>query len=162
MCDYSLYAIPNRLAREDEDLVAFRFPTGSMGLASPQEVARVQERTRPARKGFWANLRELLDPPSPAVVCAVCVPPGARLQLSGIPAAVQRQFAVQATEAVTFVQTSAMANTYRDAVRFANGAVLRLQELREGQQVRILSLECAEAVVEGIDWEAIEPARAGR
>ena len=34
MCDYSLAGIPNRLAVEGERLVACRFSTGSMGLAS--------------------------------------------------------------------------------------------------------------------------------
>ena len=38
MCDYSLMAIPNRLAEEGEDLVAHRFPTGSVGLASPRDL----------------------------------------------------------------------------------------------------------------------------
>ena len=40
MCDYSLMAVPNRLAQEGEELVAHRFPTGSMGLASPADVKR--------------------------------------------------------------------------------------------------------------------------
>jgi hypothetical protein len=38
MCDYSLMAVPNRLAQENEELVAHRFPTGSMGLASPSNL----------------------------------------------------------------------------------------------------------------------------
>ncbi len=43
-------------------------------------------------------------------------------------------------EEVTFTQISAAANSYRDAVRFANGREVRLQELREGQRVRVLDL----------------------
>ena len=35
MCDYSLAGIPSRLAVEGEQLVAHRFSTGSLGLASP-------------------------------------------------------------------------------------------------------------------------------
>jgi hypothetical protein len=38
MCDYSLMGIPNRLAEEGEDLVAHRFPTGSVGFASPRDL----------------------------------------------------------------------------------------------------------------------------
>jgi hypothetical protein len=30
MCDYSLMAVPNRLAREGENLVVHRFPTSSL------------------------------------------------------------------------------------------------------------------------------------
>jgi len=40
MCDYSLMAVPNRLAQEGEELVAHRFPTGSLGLASPADLKR--------------------------------------------------------------------------------------------------------------------------
>src|ERR1017187_1728005 len=38
MCDYSLYEFPNRLAREGEELVTYRFPLGSLGLVSPVEL----------------------------------------------------------------------------------------------------------------------------
>ena len=40
MCDYSLMAIPNRLAEEGESLVAHRFPTGSVGFASPEDLCK--------------------------------------------------------------------------------------------------------------------------
>jgi hypothetical protein len=71
---------------------------------------------------------------------AVCVPPGARLLLRDIPKDLQRQFDVQACEKVTFVQLSAEAYQYRDAVRFRNGREVLLQRLRCGQQVEVLSL----------------------
>ena len=35
MCDYSLAGIPNRLAAEGEQLVAYRFSTRAIGLTSP-------------------------------------------------------------------------------------------------------------------------------
>ena len=38
MCDYSLMAVPNRLAKEGEELVSHRFPTGSVGFASPGDL----------------------------------------------------------------------------------------------------------------------------
>ena len=41
MCDYSLMAVPNRLAQEGEELVTHRFPTGSLGLASPANLKHV-------------------------------------------------------------------------------------------------------------------------
>ena len=49
MCDYSLMNVPNRLAREQEDLVAHRFPTGSLGLASPKDLASPGDIGRPNR-----------------------------------------------------------------------------------------------------------------
>src|SRR5712692_1652858 len=57
-----------------------------------------------------------------------------------VPKSLQRQFDVQATEEVTFVQLSAEAYQYRDAVRFRNGSEVLLQCLRCGQHVEVLSL----------------------
>jgi hypothetical protein len=39
MCDYSIAALRTRLAVEGEELVVYRFPTGSIGLTSASEVA---------------------------------------------------------------------------------------------------------------------------
>jgi len=150
MCDYSLMAIPNRLAVEQEDLVAHRFPTGSMGLASPADLRRLAEPKEQART-FWSSLKNFFSPPRTTPVAAVCIPPGARLKLSDIPARLQTELGVTAEEEVTFTQITAAVNSYRDSVRFSNGRVLRLQELREGQRVRVLDLsgaEISEPVVE--------------
>jgi hypothetical protein len=116
MCDYSLAGVPNRLAVEGEQLVVHPFPTGSVGLASP--------------------CSQLLSKETPAV----CIPPGARLRLRDIPQALQLRFGLNATEEVTFVQLSAEAYQYRDAVRFQNGREILLQRLGCGQQVEVLSL----------------------
>jgi hypothetical protein len=118
MCDYSLAGVPNRLAEEGERLVACRFSTGSMGLTSDASLWRSWFRENPA----------------------VCVPPGARLLLRDIPKHLQSQLDVQATEEVTFVQLSAEAYRYRDAVRFRNGREVLLQQLKFGQRVEVLSL----------------------
>jgi len=143
MCDYSLMAVPNRLAREGEELVAYRFPTGSLGLASPADVKQAIC-TPKANKSVWTNLKEFFNPPKPAPVPAVCIPPGARLRLRGIPLRLQNELAVGPVEDVTFTQISAAVNSYRDAVRFSNGRQLRLQELREGLAVKVLDLSMAE------------------
>ena len=119
MCDYSLAGVPNRLAVEGEQLVVQRFSTGALGLASPT-----------TRRAWLWSVKER----------AVCVPPGARLLLRDIPKDFQRQSDVQATEEVTFVQLSAEAYQYRDAVRFRSGREVLLQWLRCGQQVEVLSL----------------------
>src|SRR5713101_6587641 len=101
MCDYSLAGIPNRLALEGEELVVHLFPTGALGLASP---------TTPLSRLCAAKATP-----------AVCVPPGARLLLRDIPVGLQQELGVREAEEVTFVQQSAEAYRYRDAVRFTNG-----------------------------------------
>jgi len=144
MCDYSLMAVPNRLAREGEELAVHRFPTGSLGLASPPDIARSAMVRRGAPRSLWRAVWEFFDPPSTEPVAAVCIPPGARLHLENIPARLQRECGVGPAEEATFTQLTNAVNTYRDAVRFANGSQVRLQELREGQRVRVLDLSCAE------------------
>ena len=129
MCDYSLAGVPNRLAVEGEDLVVHRFPTGALGLASPN--------TSLARLWFsklW----------SARVTPAVCVPPGTRLLLRDIPVDLQDALGVGTEEQVTFVQQSAEAYQYRDAVRFQNGREILLQDLQCSQRVDVLSLSSSE------------------
>ncbi|HTQ53197.1 MAG TPA: hypothetical protein VMI94_01990 [Bryobacteraceae bacterium] len=143
MCDYSLMGVPNRLANEQEDLIAHRFPTGSMGLAAPADVkCSTKSAARP--RSFWVALKEFFNPPEHTQVAAVCIPPGARLWLRDIPERLQTSLGVGREEECTFTQTSQAVNTYRDAVRFSNGKTVRLQELREGQRVRVLDLSLAE------------------
>ena len=144
MCDYSLMAVPNRLAREGEELVAHRFPTGSLGLACPADLKRAAETRLPARKSFWRSVVEFFDPPRTEPVPAVCVPPGARLELHDVPMRLQQELCVGPVEPVTFTQLTAAVNSYRDAVRFRNGREIRMQELKEGQRVRVLDLSSAE------------------
>jgi hypothetical protein len=144
MCDYSLMAVPNRLAQEGEELVAYRFPTGSLGLASPCDVKRATAPPARQPKTIWARVVEFFNPPRTEPVCAVCIPPGARLRLEDIPMRLQHEYAVGPCEDVTFTQISALANSYRDAVRFTNGREVRLQELREGQRVTVVDLSMAE------------------
>jgi hypothetical protein len=120
MCDYSLAHVPNRLAVEGEQLVVHRFGTGARGLA-------------PAHQSWKQQLFAASLP-------AVCVPPGARLLLQDIPEHIQRWLGVNVFEEVTFVQQSAEAYVYRDAVRFRNGLEILLQGLLCGQRVEVLSL----------------------
>jgi hypothetical protein len=143
MCDYSLMAVPNRLAQEGEELVMHRFPTGSLGLASPADLKRATCPPK-APKRVWNVLISFFNPPQIDPVCAVCLPPGARLNFHDLPIRLQRQFDVGAVETVTFTQITAAAYAYRDAVRFGNGRVIRLQELSEGLRVTVLDLSLAE------------------
>ena len=156
MCDYSLMAVPNRLAREGEELVAYRFPTGSLGLADPADLERITKPAKPELKSFWAHVRDFFNPPRTEPVCAVCIPPGARLRLHDIPPRLQQEACVGSVEDVTFTQITAAVNAYRDAVRFANGREIRLQELREGQRVTVVDLSMAA----DLDLEALRQERA--
>ena len=79
MCDYSLMGVPNRLARQGEELMVHRFYTGSIGLASPDDLARIAAVR--ASRDFWAKVKDFFSLPEREAVCAVCIPPGARLEL---------------------------------------------------------------------------------
>jgi hypothetical protein len=105
MCDYSLMGIPNRLAREGEDLVVYQFRTGSRGLTSDTSVTNSDTQRRYESFGIVNRLFGNLEPER----VAVCIPPGARLLLSDIPRDVQNAFTVGASEEVTFTQLTATA-----------------------------------------------------
>ena len=145
MCDYSLMAIPNRLAVSGEDLVVHRFEAGVVGLASAFDLRRRQECRKAPVHGFWSRLKKFFDPPHLQSIPAVCIPPGARLLVQDIPATLQHECGFQEeVEEAVFTQTTAAINTFRDAVRFQNGVEALLQRLDEGQRVRVLDLSSAE------------------
>jgi hypothetical protein len=82
MCDYSLHGLPNRLARDGEELVAHRFSTGAIGLTSPAELCRaVNLMNKSEKKTFWSAIKALILPPAWPEAPAVCIPPGARLRM---------------------------------------------------------------------------------
>ena len=137
MCDYSLGGIENRLAEDGEELVVHRFTTGSKGLTSPEYL-----RPRPAKGlagilGAKASIRE----------CAVCIPDGAKLMID-VSKYLQEIFSLSfSTEMVTFRQLSSGAMAYRDALEFADGYRILLQELGEGQRLQVLSTSSSEESV---------------
>ena len=141
MCDYSLGGLPNRLAVEGEDLMVYRFPTHSIGLASPADIQPKTVDTPKCNQTFWDSIRNFFAPAFNRVnPPAVCIPPGASLVLKNIPLDLQRKWNLAENETVTFVQTSAEVNSYRDAVRFRNGRETLLQNLYEGMRVTVVSL----------------------
>jgi hypothetical protein len=155
MCDYSLFEFPNRLAREGEELVTYRFPSGSVGLASPVELENARSRESAQDKISGNGIPEEMtnhfelsrDRPS---VCAVCLPPGTHLVLKAIPATMQKDLGLCSQESGTFIETGIEAHRHRDAIQFANGRVILLQRLCEGQRIQILSLvQGGEFVEEG-------------
>ena len=140
MCDYSLCGLPTRLAVEGEELVVHKFETRSIGLASPAEL-NSHKFSICGSKGFWEMCRRMIEsvvnPPS---ATAVCVPPGACLLFRDGPEDLQRKWKIADEESAMFVQTSAQAHQYRDAILFRQGGPVSLQKLREGMRVQILSL----------------------
>lgn len=152
MCDYSLHGIKNRLAEEGERLTVHKFFTGSKGLAAPAEVLCSQA-AGASGQTWWERaktyFRNVARQPTPwqenhRAVTAVCIPPGAQLELQDIPTHLQRQYSVSACEDVTFKQLNAEAFRYRDAVCFKNGQEVLLQALPEGLQVEVLQLTSTE------------------
>jgi hypothetical protein len=144
MCDYSLHTYPNRLANDGEELVVHRFGAGSLGLASPADLSAVISASKTCNGTLWSQVKAWFMGRNPRWeaekrVPAVCIPPGARLILRDIPKGLQRELGVGETEEVWFIETTAEVNTYRDAVRFKNCRQALLQQLREGQRVRVLS-----------------------
>jgi len=130
MCDYSLAALRSRLAVENEELVIYRFPTGTLGLTSPDELEKYKQESR--------GLRAWFSPPK--TPCAVCIPPYARLLLRDIPQRLQRQLGIGSIEEVVFIHMSALSGRHRDGVRFSNNQEILLQHFAEGQRARVLSL----------------------
>lgn len=141
MCDYSLHAYSTRLAAEGETLVATRFSGGSIGFASPSELEN---------RNSWDYMEG-------KPLTAVCIPPGARLVLEEIPAHLQQELGVAATEVVTFTQRTYEAYTHRDAVRFDNGREVLIQRLAENQHARVLWLSKPVEPVERVHEEVLEP-----
>ena len=141
MCDYSLVALRTRLAQVGEELVIYRFPTGSLGMTTPAEL----EMYKPEFHGWWSSFDATQVP------CAVCIPHGSQLQLSDIPERVQQKLGVGADEEITFIQMSADVGRHRDGIRFANGQEILLQRLAEGQRGRIRSLSLRETAEEQLD-----------
>jgi hypothetical protein len=111
-------------------------------LASPADLPVPEALREPAvKRSFWESFKSFFEPSrQPAVAPAVCIPPGAHLILKDIPVDMQRQCRVSDEEGVVFTQLSADVNSYRDAIRFNNGFQMRLQDLREGMRVEVLSL----------------------
>jgi hypothetical protein len=155
MCDYSLMNVPNRLAREGEELVAHRFAGGSMGLASYSDLHPKLDPVAPSQRTFWSMVKEFLHPPVTNPVPAVCIPPGARLALRNIPEQMQGELGVGPAEEVVFTQITAASHTYRDAVRFSKGQEVLLQRLKEGQRVRVLALGPEDGVADTLPEERL-------
>ena len=143
MCDYSLHGLANRLAIEGEQLVTHRFPTLSIGLASPRDVTAVDyiQQEGESRSSWWSVLKRFIPSRNKAVVPAVCIPPGARLRMYTSPSHSLRHMGVRPIEEVTFVQATATPFQYRDGIELRNGLRILLQVLPEGVRFDVLSTD---------------------
>lgn len=140
MCDYSLMMVPNRLAREGEELVAHKFQSGTTGFVSSSDFTVWGAATR--SKNLWRHLKAWFAStadPTPVV----CIPPGARLRVEVAPESFSSRPSFGSSELATFTQLSIEANQHRDALCFDDGAVVRLAMLAEGQRVKVLRLSSA-------------------
>jgi hypothetical protein len=147
-------AFPNRLAADGELLVVHRFPSNSMGLASPDDL-RAKARVKSAQRSFWESVKGFFLGAEESLVPAVCIPPGARLRLSEIGEELRGRYSLEPEEDVTFEQLSQAANTYRDAIAFRNGRKVRLQDLPEGQRVTVVRIAGSETEAAPVDSEVL-------
>jgi hypothetical protein len=139
MCDYSLYALPNRLAEDGEQVVLYKFGTGSIGFASTLDVASQKTVTCTRWEAFCADLKGFLLPRTTSGVPAICMPPGTRLALCEVPARIQAEHSLHSGDTVTVTEITTQSYAYRDALFLSNGKCVLLQELPVGLEATVLS-----------------------
>ena len=138
MGDSSFFSIPSRLVGEGEQLVVHRFPGGSLGLASITDVRRLEPKT--PKGSFWQRIRRGFQDADGGSnpVPPVCMPstPYPEGHSGGDSTEIRRGRRGR----YLFVKISTEVSGYTDELRFNNGVQIRLQELRAGQLVEVLSL----------------------
>ena len=67
---------------------------------------------------------------------AVCLMTDTKLRIEGVSEDLQRTYGVEAAEDATFIRRDS--GSYRDAIRFANGAEVLLQQLGVGVKIRVV------------------------
>jgi len=139
MCDYSLYAIPNRLAEDGEQVVLHRFGSGTIGFASVNDVPPKEAECLTGWQSVCAGAKAFLLPRSCPTVPAVCMPPGTRLLMTDIPPDVQRVHRIHSGDTVVTTEITSQSYSYRDAFLLPNGKCVLLQELPEGMEALVLS-----------------------
>ena len=141
MPDFSLQEAPRRVAVAGEILVTYRFRSGSIGLASPLEMAAKGVRCKiGSRRSWWSAWRFRMERRRrPDHSAAVRVPRGTRLRVKSVPAEIRREFGVEPTEDVNCVPLRAESGCDRDAIRFRNGRHVLLQRFGEGVWFEVLA-----------------------
>jgi len=139
MCDYSLFAVRNRLAGEGEELVVHRFDTGARGFAAVKDI-ELQANEKQETSGWWSTFKNWISSGSSISVPAICIPPGARLLLTDIPCGAQKSLGIGPSEIAVFTEISNRSYSYRDALILSNGTQVLLQDLPRGTCAVVLSL----------------------
>jgi hypothetical protein len=142
MSDDSEQVFPSRLACEGELLVTHRFPTEWIGFASALDMDEAERRRARAERGTncLSEIRRwFMRHAKTRPISAVCLPPGARLRMTHIPADLRRRWLLRTVEDVRFTVTGDL-ERYRDAIRFANGKMLLLQMIPERVCFMVLSM----------------------
>jgi len=133
----------NRLALEGEQLVLYNLATGARDLVSIADVWRHKLALSPPGKStFWQRITRLFKnaPDGAPPVSAVWVPSGTHLILKSIPTSLQQRYGLGEEEGAIFLRPDTAEGRLRGGLRFNNGALVQLQELRAGQLVEALSL----------------------
>jgi hypothetical protein len=146
MCDYSLYAIPNRLAEDGEQVVLHRFGTGSIGFASIHDVPQQSRAPVSTWRSLRSALKTFLLPRMSPSVPAVCMPPGTCLAVSKVPDEVKRVHGLHSGDMVTVTEITSHSYSYRDGLVLPNGKCVLLQELPEGIEALVLFTALEEAI----------------
>lgn len=145
---------PNRLAADSEQLIVHKFPTGSIGLASVTDVWRYElDRHETLKGSLWQRLKRLCRdaPDTSHPLLQVRVPSGAYLILRAIPSSLQQRYGLRDEEGAVFERSHTEAKACQGKLRFHNGARIRMEELRVGQLIEVLSL--AKTHVIPYEWD---------
>lgn len=151
MCDYSLFEQDNRLAIAGDVLVIHQFDR-CKGFASVADVQARNKWYQRCNEGLRGRIYRLFTGTSmpllsenPPVIPAVCVPPGARLILSGLSKHVIQRGGLDMTfrreQEVVFDQRAPLPHAHRDGIRFSNGKFVLLQWLPNGLTAAVVSTE---------------------
>lgn len=133
----------------------YRFETGSIGFASASEVQNgTAAEIRPS--GLLGWLVDWLRLTPACSVTAVCMPPGARVELYIGSPEVQDSLELPDRCEAVFDEITADSFMYRDALRLPDGRVLLLQSIPEGVQARVVSLGSSPTMEEAILLDALE------
>jgi hypothetical protein len=74
-----------------------------------------------------------------------------KLRIEGVSEDLQRTYGVEAAEDATFIRRDS--GSYRDAIRFANGAEVLLQQLGVGVKIRVV--DALQPPLHGQEWWSV-------
>jgi len=141
--DDSRFATRNRLVVEGEQLVLHCLSSGSLDLVSLADFRpNGWALRRPRKRNFWQRIVHCSEnlPDRSHPVSAVWVPSRTYLIVKAIPSSLQQRYGLEEEEGAIFFRPDTQDDSSRGRLRFNNGAVVQLQELRAGQLVEVLSL----------------------